>query len=295
MRHRRPGLTLIELLVAVALVAILVGLTLGGIQRIRAAAARADCQNRLRQIAISLQNYQGTHSFYPPGVSPAGGGADAMPHVTWLTRLLPFMEQSELWVRSVQAYQADKFFESDPHLPLLGRKLVAYTCPADPSASGLWSSGKLTAAFTSYLGVEGYDLNSRDGVLYLDSKVSARDISDGTSSTLAVGERPPSPDGNLGWWYAGWGQSKTGSADSVLGTRERRVEPRYSACPSGPYIYQNGRPDDNCAAFHFWSIHSGGANFAFCDGSVRFLSYSADGILPSLATRAGGEVAQVPN
>lgn len=51
--------------------------------------------------------------------------------------------------------------------------------------------------------------------------------------------------------------------------------------------------EDPCAAFHFWSLHTGGANFTFCDGSVRFLSYSADAILPAMATRAGGEVVTV--
>ncbi|MEO2089144.1 MAG: H-X9-DG-CTERM domain-containing protein, partial [Gemmataceae bacterium] len=50
-----------------------------------------------------------------------------------------------------------------------------------------------------------------------------------------------------------------------------------------------------CDAFHFWSLHSGGANFAFADGSVHFLNYSADAILPALATRAGGEVVALPD
>jgi prepilin-type processing-associated H-X9-DG protein len=49
-----------------------------------------------------------------------------------------------------------------------------------------------------------------------------------------------------------------------------------------------------CDALHFWSLHSGGANFAFADGSVRFLRYSADDVMPALATRAGGEVVAIP-
>ena len=52
---------------------------------------------------------------------------------------------------------------------------------------------------------------------------------------------------------------------------------------------------DPCDSLHFWSPHPGGANFAFADGSVRFLSYSADTILPALATRAGGETVVLPD
>jgi prepilin-type processing-associated H-X9-DG protein len=63
----------------------------------------------------------------------------------------------------------------------------------------------------------------------------------------------------------------------------------------GPYYFQAGRVDNPCDAFHFWSLHSGGANFAFCDGSVRLLNYSADSVLPALATRAGGEVTAPPD
>ena len=66
--------------------------------------------------------------------------------------------------------------------------------------------------------------------------------------------------------------------------------------PPGPFAYKqpalNVTPD--CAPFQYWSLHSGGANFAFADGSVRFLTYSADAVLPALATRAGGEVAGPP-
>ena len=81
----------------------------------------------------------------------------------------------------------------------------------------------------------------------------------------------------------------------LLGARERNYGGGYvSECPPGPYHYQAGQIDNQCDVFHFWSLHSGGANFAFGDGSVRFLTYSSDAILPALATRSGGEVTELP-
>jgi prepilin-type processing-associated H-X9-DG protein len=87
------------------------------------------------------------------------------------------------------------------------------------------------------------------------------------------------------------GSVKDGSADLVLGARERRVGPSYPWCPKGPYPFKPGRVEDVCDAFHFWSPHAGGANFLLADGSVRLLRYDADAVLPALAARANGEVA----
>jgi prepilin-type processing-associated H-X9-DG protein len=137
--------------------------------------------------------------------------------------------------------------------------------------------------------VNGRDAFHEDGVLFLDSAVRLTDVTDGTSNTLAVGERPPSADLILGWWYAGWGQAKDGEGDMVLGARTRNHSIYGRGCPSGPFEFQPGSFGNQCDAFHFWSPHSNGANFLVCDGSVRFLSYSANRILPALATRAGGE------
>ena len=69
----------------------------------------------------------------------------------------------------------------------------------------------------------------------------------------------------------------------------------YRACPPGPYTFVRGDLKNPCDTFHYWSLHPGGANFAFADGSVRFLSYSADAILPALSTRAGGESVVIPD
>jgi prepilin-type processing-associated H-X9-DG protein len=75
----------------------------------------------------------------------------------------------------------------------------------------------------------------------------------------------------------------------ILGVRERKIpgNPYAKECPDGPYPFHDGSLTNQCDKFHFWSLHSGGANFVFGDGSVRFLPYSADAMLPALATRAG--------
>ncbi len=122
------------------------------------------------------------------------------------------------------------------------------------------------------------------------------DITDGTSHTLMAGERPPSSDNSLGWWYAGTGQSQDGSADMVLGVNERCVSPTYiSQCPPGPYAFGPGRSSNPCDAFHYWSLHFGGAHFLFADGSVHFLAYAAAPLMPALATRSGGEAVSPPD
>jgi prepilin-type processing-associated H-X9-DG protein len=208
--------------------------------------------------------------------------------MSWLTRILPFVEEQALWRDAESAFAQDPWFESVPPHYGLGTVVKKYTCPADNRAQKVSILG---TAFTSYLGVEGTDQFSKDGMLFLDSRLRISDATDGSSNTLLVGERPPSHDAVLGWWYAGWGQDRDGSGDMVLGAREHNVCKFYvTPCRNGPYEYGPGRENDPCSAFHFWSFHPGGANFLFCDGSVHFLPYAANRILPALATRRGGEI-----
>ena len=82
----------------------------------------------------------------------------------------------------------------------------------------------------------------------------------------------------------------------LLGARERNFGGEFvAACPAGPYHFGPGRLHEQCDLFHLWSLHPGGAHFLFADGSVHFLGYGADAVLPALATRSGGEVAAVPD
>ena len=146
------------------------------------------------------------------------------------------------------------------------------------------------------MGVNGLRATKNDGILFLDSHVRVADISDGTSNTLLIGERPPSGKNlSLGWWYAGWGTDKNGEADGHLGVRVRFVGRYSDICKErGPFEYKSRTITDPCGGFQFWSVHPGGANFAFADGSVKFLAYSANDILPALATRAAGETVEIP-
>jgi prepilin-type processing-associated H-X9-DG protein len=287
-------MTLVELLVVVAIIALLLGLTLPAVQQVRRAAAAAQCQNNLRQLGLALHSYHDGQHRLPPGVA---GEAERNPYpfVSWLTRLLPHVEQDALWRVSQEAYKSDRFFESEPHHPVLGRVITLFACPADPRCASPKDFVLFKAAFTSYLGVEGVSQKARDGLLYLDSQARFADIRDGASNTLLVGERPPSADLTLGWWYAGWGQAKDGSCEMLLGAREILTKKLVPPCPPDANRFRPGTVSGECDFLHYWSLHSGGAHFAFADGSVRFLRYEADPILPALATRAGGESVPVPD
>jgi prepilin-type N-terminal cleavage/methylation domain-containing protein/prepilin-type processing-associated H-X9-DG protein len=289
----RYAFSLIELLIVIAIIAVLIGLLVPAVQRIRDTAARLQCVNHLHQIGLALHGYHGANGRLPPGVS-VQGGTDSYPFMSWNTRLLPYLEQDGVWRQSLAAYRQNADFRVDPPHPFT-TVLAVYGCPSEGRTLAPGYADGLRVAFTAYLGVLGTNLFRKDGVMFIDSQVRFADITDGASNTLMAGERPPSADGLLGWWYAGWGQNQDGSAEMLLGVRERNVEPRYPYCPAGPYSFRAGRPDETCDVFHFWSMHIGGANFLFCDGSVRFLAYSADPLLPALATRAGGEPAALPD
>lgn len=292
-RNMPLAFTLVEVLVILAIVVTLFGLTCSAVMRAREAARRAACRNNLRQIGIALGAYESTHTRLPTGVSYANG-VHPHPFMSWLTRILPFVGQEGLWERTLGAFEMRRRFKRVP--PHIGftTLMALYTCPNDGRVSTRGGVNGVTCGFTSYLGVEGIDLVRKDGLLFLDSQVRSLDIRDGLSNTLIVGERPPSALGDMGWWYAGEGQRREGSGDMLLGVQEVNIYPLARACSSGPYTFTAGQLDNNCDAFHFWSLHPGGAHFLFADGSVRFLAYSANPIMPALATRAGGEVVSVP-
>jgi prepilin-type processing-associated H-X9-DG protein len=280
-----------------AIIGVLIGLLFAAVQHARAGALRTHCQNHLRQIGLALQLYHDSHGGLPPGNTVLIDGT-YFRHLGWEARILPHMDQGNLWYLTQQAFRAQQAFFVDPPHVGLSTVVGAYTCPADSRSSTVQTYTGIRVALTDYLGVEGTNQRTNDGVLFMDSNVRLTDIIDGTGNTIMVGERPPSPDHQFGWWYAGVGQDDNGSCDTDLGVREinrKRRGRTIAECSSGPYSFKAGSYDDRCDAFHFWSLHAGGAHFLFCDGAVRFLTYAADPILLALATRAGGEAVTVPD
>lgn len=281
------GVSLLELLIVIAILGALIGLTAAAVQRVRAAAAKTQCANNLRQIGLALHQYHDSNKALPSGVS-SRDERDPMPFLGWSARLLPYLEQQALWDRAVDGYRTTGDFRKPPHP---GTNLLAvFNCPLDGRRTQPGSG----MALTSYLGVEGLNPVLQDGVLFLDSSVRFAEVTDGTASTLLVGERPPSASLLYGWWYAGWGQGKDGSLDLTLGVRTKNHSLYDQGCPFGPFPFAPRQFDDACHHFQFWSPHTGGSHFLFCDGSVRFLRYEADPLLPLLASRSGGESVEIP-
>jgi prepilin-type processing-associated H-X9-DG protein len=292
---RAIAFTLLELLVVIALTGLLLGLTLTAIQKVRSAADRTRCQNNLRQVGLALHHYHDNVGKLPPGVTGDQPSAK-QPFLSWCARLLPYLEEESFWRQIVSAFEADRDFLHDPPHTALSTPMPHFACPSDRRARDALRVGLsgVKRAFTSYVGVAGQSAFKKDGVLFVDSAITFSDIPDGTSNTLAAGERPPSKDLILGWWYAGWGQDKEGDGDMLLGVRAWNNSTYGRGCPEGPYDFKPGDFNNQCDAFHFWSPHSGGANFLIADGSVRFIRYSANPIMPALASRAGGEAESVP-
>jgi prepilin-type N-terminal cleavage/methylation domain-containing protein/prepilin-type processing-associated H-X9-DG protein len=298
--RRRPGFTLIELLVVIAIIAILIGLLLPAVQKVRDAATRAQCQNNMKQQGLAVHGYHDAFKKFPPAWSSTDLTKQ---YLSWMTYILPYVEQAPLAhtikpenLRIRNPWGSSKVV---PHVGL-GTPLPLYTCQSDPrgltvTQMNLYSSTRKDAvAFTMYLGNSGTRGGTNDGIFYLNSAIKMAHITDGTSNTLLVGERPPSQDLNFGWWYAGYGFDGKGGGDVVMGVRETVYVADKAAigktCASTYVNFQAGNVIEPCDQVHFWSQHSGGANFCLADGSVRFITYEANPVMPALATRAGGEV-----
>jgi prepilin-type N-terminal cleavage/methylation domain-containing protein/prepilin-type processing-associated H-X9-DG protein len=290
--RNRSAVTLIELLVVIAIIAVLMGLLLAAVQKVRESANRATCQNRLRQIGIALHHHHDALGVLPVGYFPAAGPAE-MPATGWPLLLADYLEQPQLRGIARNDYRRTKNFvlAGAPHQNL-SFAWPAFVCPSDGRVGSavflpLFST---KIAFTSYLGNCGESCSRESGVLFPDSAVRFRDITDGLSNTLFAGERPPAHDLRFGWWYAGLGTDDFGTAEMILGARESNTL-GGSACPSGPFSFGPSRFADPCGMFHYWSPHPGGAQFTFGDGSVRFLRYDASTVMVALSTRAKGDFA----
>ncbi|MGC1273830.1 MAG: DUF1559 domain-containing protein [Planctomycetaceae bacterium] len=297
-RRRRPtlrrGFTLIELLVVIAIIAVLIALLLPAIQAVREAARRTQCQNNLAQIALALHNYEMAFETLPPGTVNASGPIVNKPskdayHVSWTVQILPCIELSTVFNHF--DFSAGVY---DPrNLAPQQRTIETFVCPSDNTAR----LDDLRTA-SNYAGVHSgvsrpIDVD-QDGLLFLNSSVGYDDIPDGTSYTLAVGEKIVGLDDVWGW-ASGTRDTLRNSGTLAGGAPGPLFQPpqtigMHTGSKMNPSASADGEAGEETAddtpptdpsdraliVGTFSSRHTGGGQFAFADGSVRFLSGSAN-------------------
>ncbi|MBI2804793.1 MAG: DUF1559 domain-containing protein [Planctomycetes bacterium] len=211
---KRSGITILELLVVIGIVSLLLAISVVAVQKARAAATRAECQNNLRQLGIALTQYHDARRQFPPGT---GSAETSFPFLNWHARILPFLEQGAFWGRIERTYRWERNFLVQSE-SIRAVSFPFFVCPAGGRTNADAIDNR--PALTYYLGVLGVNATLNNGMLFMDSKVKVSDVPDGRSNTLFAGERPPSPGGEYGWWYAGWGQNKDGAMEAVMGVQE---------------------------------------------------------------------------
>jgi prepilin-type processing-associated H-X9-DG protein len=292
----RAGFKLIELVVVVGIVVLLLGLLLPAVQSVRASVRKLECQNKMKQIALALQTHADVRKRFPSGTNLTS----TRRYLSWSVPVLPFLEQTSNFELSELGFaQGGSALNVVKH-PLIQIPNNVFACPEDSrvSSSAFAKHSLSLVGLTSYLGCSGLNYSSQDGVLFAGSSIRLAEISDGLTNTLLIGERPPSPGNDFGWWYAGVGTTttfpfsrlKTGCLDHTLGVRETSSTPYASCDVKKSYFHFPLRIANECDATHYWSLHSNGGNFAMCDGSVHFIAYSDTDILDKLATRNGHEI-----
>ncbi|HMP01853.1 MAG TPA: DUF1559 domain-containing protein [Gemmatales bacterium] len=269
---RRNGVTLVETLVVLGAIGMLLALALPAIQQVRGVADRLACQSNMRQIVVAMHHYHNDHQVLPR----RWFGFDAPEaRLSWMAHLLPYIEQNSLY------QMAKEDFRSYPGTGQIGlhRALSTvvklYACPADARLRAAHSDpyGQL-GAFATYMGMI-MAQNPNTGRLHATAMgVNLAEIVDGTSNTVVIGERPPPNSFVAGWWYVDYLCSPSHRGPSAL-LWPGFLTPAVGCWPDcrRTRLFGPGRLDNPCDRFHFWSLHSGGSNFAFVDGSVRFLSY----------------------
>ncbi|EAQ82737.1 hypothetical protein DSM3645_10067 [Blastopirellula marina DSM 3645] len=288
---------MVELLVVIAIIGVLIALLLPAVQQAREAARRMSCSNKLKQIGLAIHNYHDTHLAFPPGVSHYAGMSGGKNPIIWSVSILPFLEQDALY----QELKTDTSgFTTEVPTGAAGetgaRAVNAYLCPSDilgsvntfrenlGTSNYMACGGSMEYANTgNFTPDANFDTKNYNGVFCHNEGRSFRDMIDGTSNTLMVGERDGGDIANTGSTVVR--RAGTWACTDYVNYHDRVFPGASSSYPI------NATSNSLYPHRSFGSFHPGGAMFVFTDAHVSFLPETIDGaIYSSLATRAGGEV-----
>lgn len=272
--RRRRAFTLIELLVVIAIIAILMALLLPAVQQAREAARRVSCKNNLMQIALALHNYEMAFEMLPPGSVNTTGPIVNTPtdyHMGWTVQALPMLEQFNLYEQvdfSSGAYSASNG-------KVRGVRISVLQCPSDYNSQGDAGGVGLSIASSYAACFGGSDVpidQDNNGLLFLNSGITWPQIRDGASNTILVGEKIHVRNSNDLGWMSGTRATLRHTGVRINGSWDSMTELTRTAAGGRPPLTF---PDDTVAG-GYSSRHTGGAQFAFADGSVRFVSENID-------------------
>jgi prepilin-type N-terminal cleavage/methylation domain-containing protein len=299
---RRRGFTLIELLVVIAIIAILIALLLPAVQQAREAARRTQCRNHLKQLGLALHNYHDSHNTFAPGVihqTGAGITTGRFNNWGWSMFLAPYLDQANVYNSvGVGTYNMTQAIDDPVRLAILQKPIAVYRCPSDvgpplntvipfsaasgsvnmPTMNYLANNGSYS--FRNALGDPQASTNFNNGFFGGNSGPGAtsppvgpgirrmRDITDGTSNVIAIGERcweMKGIDYRAGTLWGQRGSSEASGAEDTGMVSQFAVGWRPMNAPKEPGTNPTHRRG-------FSSLHIGGVHYLLGDGSVRFVS-----------------------
>lgn len=291
----RYGFTLIELLVVIAIIAVLIALLLPAVQQAREAARRTQCRNNMKQIGLAIHNYHDVYNVFP-NVNAGGVSNSHLSGCSFFVSILPLLDQANAF----QYYDFNQTNTAAYNRDIVSQRIPTYLCPSASlrrdvggecdayRAPGTYAANVGSLAFGMYDAAP----QQNGSLVYTNSAARTtrfRDITDGTSNTLLVGESAYNlPDylfssgacaGNPRYSFTYWANPYPTSVGFV------------TAYDFNPHDVPGDGIFDGNWVQSFRSEHAGVVNFTLVDGSVRSISENIDaGTLDALASRNGGEV-----